>query len=305
MASQLLVSSLSISLIFIGFVRRFLCNVQYSAAAHLIRVTCSLQERPINDDDEKFYYGTEPVAHAVPGPVCPVPIERNKEEFQCGNTQFVQEKPEPLPLLIPGDITCDGLLCPILPTAGQNPNPQPDLSGAIMQDFLPILPYIKRLFRDTEQQPSMEEILMDFLSPQTLILILLELSCLYIWDKMKAQEAGDGACAGTESEGEQSAAIKPHNHEEDEEEEALQMRESTKRKPRTAKVFFSRKKQICFSNEHQGSKPKGKRLGFNVRRCLCRSPRETERKRRTRGEEKREFQQLSLQFLSLCLGGDC
>ncbi|OCT72328.1 hypothetical protein XELAEV_18035302mg [Xenopus laevis] len=78
--------------------------------------TFLLQERYIRDT-EKFCNHIDKWEYCESRSVCPVPVEWNSytEDLPSDNIKFVQEKPKPTPLLIPEDIRCDGLLCPIPP----------------------------------------------------------------------------------------------------------------------------------------------------------------------------------------------
>ncbi|XP_031758063.1 uncharacterized protein LOC101734310 [Xenopus tropicalis] len=177
-----------------------------------------------------------------------------------------------------------GLLCPIPPIESQLTNPE--LSSAILQEFLPIAPYIEPLIRDTANGTSVGGVLMGFLVPE-LIAYLLEF-CYGRWSgRKKPEKDRDEGPAGRESEGPQSPAP---THDNMEEEAGLSSRKSQKREePRSAKM----RKKWRQSEAHE---PRGSHSE--------KSPQKTKSNGTMTGEEEKEFKQLLQQFLCQCLQGE-
>ncbi|KAE8600247.1 hypothetical protein XENTR_v10013149 [Xenopus tropicalis] len=241
-------------------------------------LTFLLQERDIKQDSKEYSY-REIAGYTESWPVCPVPAERGSYA-ESSDAPLVQEKPRPIVLLIPQDIRCDsvsdyfllqGLLCPIPPIESQLTNPE--LSSAILQDFLPIVPYIQLLVFPTENKSTLTEELMDLFSLEKFI-VLLDLFCLYWCYKKSSKKTKDGASAETESDAEPSPIIQ---HQSDE--AAEHREESAMSFPTDCTYFF----------QHQEPKSKKKRLGFNVRKSFCRPPNKTQKNGTGHGNEQKEL----------------
>ncbi|KAE8600165.1 hypothetical protein XENTR_v10013112 [Xenopus tropicalis] len=245
-------------------------------------LTFLLQERDIKQDSKEYSY-REIAGYTESWPVCPVPAERGSYA-ESSDAPLVQEKPRPIVLLIPQDIRCDGLLCPIPPIESQLTNPE--LSSAILQEFLPIAPYIEPLIRDTANGTSVGGVLMGFLVPE-LIAYLLEF-CYGRWSgRKKPEKDRDEGPAGRESEGPQSPAP---THDNMEEEAGLSSRRSQKREePRSAKM--RKKRRQSEAHEPRGSHSEKR-------------PQKTKSNGTMTGEEEKEFKQLLQQFLCQCLQGE-
>ncbi|XP_041434962.1 uncharacterized protein LOC121399120 [Xenopus laevis] len=238
------------------------------------------KERDIKEHIETLNYVTEGFNNIKLNlPVCPVAVEKAGyvEDVECGNTLFVQEEIRPVPLLIPTDIICDGLRCPIPPIEGQLTNREPELSSAIIQEFQLIVPYIETLIRDTENGTSVKGILLGVLLPEVFVYLL-----EFCWSsRKKAEKDRDEAPAEKESEGPKRPAQTHDNMEE----EAELSRSGSKKKeePRSAK----KKKKVHHSeaHEHQGSQRPNNNATMNA-------------------EEEKELKQLLQQFICQCLEGD-
>ncbi|OCT79563.1 hypothetical protein XELAEV_18026371mg [Xenopus laevis] len=235
-----------------------------------------LQERDIKEHIETLNYVTEGFNYIkLSLPVCPVSVEKAGyvEDVECGNTLFVQEEIRPVPLLIPTDIRCDGLRCPIPPIEGQLTNPHLELSSAIIEEFQLIVPYIETLIRDTENGTSVKGILLGVLLPEVFA-FLLEF-CYGHWFKDR-----DEAPAEKEREGPQD----PDQTHDNMEEEAELSRSGSKKKeePRSAK---KKKQRQSEAQEHQGSQRPNNNATI-------------------KGEEEKELKQLLQQFICQCLEGD-
>ncbi|XP_041447001.1 uncharacterized protein LOC108714638 [Xenopus laevis] len=238
------------------------------------------KERDIKEHIETSNYVTEGFNFIkLSLPVCPVSVEKAVyvEDVECGNTLFVQEEIRPVPLLIPTDIRCDGLRCPIPPIEGQLTNREPELSSAIIQEFQLIVPYIETLIRDTENGTSVKGILLGVLLPQVFVYLL-----EFCWSsRKKAEKDRDEAPAEKESEGPQRPA---QTHDNMEEEAELRGSGSKKKEePRSAK----KKKKLHHSEaqEHQGSQRPNNNATMNT-------------------EEEKELKQLFQKFICQCLEGD-
>ncbi|KAE8594325.1 hypothetical protein XENTR_v10019578 [Xenopus tropicalis] len=223
------------------------------------------------------YDQTEVVDNIESWPVCPVPVETDNY-VETSNSLFEQEKLKPIVILIPEDIRCDGLLCPIPPIEEQLNRADPELSSILIQDFLPIVQYIELLMTPTENKTSLNEELMDLFSLEKFI-ILLDLLCLYWYYKKGSEKDKEDASAKTEC-----------NVEENEDEEAEHIRESAV--PSDCTYFFQ--------HEHLQTKSKKKRLGFNVRKSFCR-PHKT---KRNGTNERKELSRLFLHSIRQCIQRD-
>ncbi|XP_031750969.1 uncharacterized protein LOC105948292 [Xenopus tropicalis] len=241
---------------------------------------CSLllQEKYIKQDYKTCSY-TDVSYYTESWPVCPVPVDKDNY-IEKGNSLFVQEKPKPISLIMPEDIRCDGLLCPIPPTESQLNRPDPELSSTIFQDFLPIVPYMELLFTPTENKSSLEEELMDLFSLEKII-VLLDLFSLYLCYKWSSKNNKDD-----------SSAEREYKDEENEDEDAECRGESTKTVPTECTYFFQ--------NEDQKSRFKKKHFGFNVRKSFCRCPQKTKKN----GNERKALSRLFLQFIRQCFQRD-
>ncbi|XP_041418284.1 uncharacterized protein LOC121393517 [Xenopus laevis] len=232
--------------------------------------TFLLQERDIKEHIETLNYVTEGFNYIkLSLPVCPVSVEKAGyvEDVECGNTLFVQEEIRPVPLLIPTDIRCDGLRCPIPPIEGQLTNREPELSSAIIQEFQLIVPYIETLISDTENGTSVKGIILGFLLPE-IFAFLLEF-CYGHWSsRKKAEKEKDEAPSEREKEGPQRPALTHDNMEEE--------FGGTKKK---------KKQRHSETHDHQGSE----------------KPKSSER---ITAEEETELKQLLQQFICQCLEGD-
>ncbi|XP_041420140.1 nucleoplasmin-like protein ANO39 [Xenopus laevis] len=322
--------------------------------------------------DYKEYFHIEVKDYNVYSPVCPVTVESDSY-VETSNALFVQEKLKPIALLIPEDIKCDGLLCPIPPIERELKRPDLDLSNVTIWDFQSVVPYLQLLMTPTNNKSGIKEELMGLLSPKNLV-ILLDLLCLYWYHKKSSKKKKEAVSAETESKAETSLIINHQsdeeneneeepsliinhqsdeenenekepsliiNHESDEEneyeeepsliinhesddeneeepsdeenedeeepsdeenedeeepsdeenedEEVEHIRESTMSGPSDCTYFFP--------YEHQESKSKKKRFGFNVRKSFCPSPNKTRKNETSYGKERKKFSRLFLNFI--------
>ncbi|OCU02592.1 hypothetical protein XELAEV_18008355mg [Xenopus laevis] len=151
-----------------------------------------LQEQNIKEDYNKYSYTKEIFSYR---PVCPVSVEKERD-VETSDALFVQEKPKPIVLLIPEDIKCDGLLCPIPPIESQLKRPDPELYKVIIWDFLWIDPYIKLLMTPTENTSRLKGEFMDLMSVKKLV-VLLDLLCLCWYYRTTSKKKKDSSSAET------------------------------------------------------------------------------------------------------------
>ncbi|XP_041432238.1 uncharacterized protein LOC121397980 [Xenopus laevis] len=242
--------------------------------------TFLLQERDIKQDYTTFSY-TKTTDFTEFRPICPVPVESYEEDVESGNTLFVQEEIRPVPLLIPMDLICDGLRCLIPPIEGQLTNPGLELSSAIIQEFLPIVPYIEALIGDTENGTSVIGILLGFLLPEVFA-YLLDFYYGRWSSRKKAEKDRDEAPAGRESEEPQSPDQTQDNVEEEAELSGRECKQ--KEEPRCAK---KRNKKQHHSEAHELQVPQKPKSNGTMEE-----------------EDEKELKRLFQQFICQCLEGD-
>ncbi|OCT77484.1 hypothetical protein XELAEV_18028576mg [Xenopus laevis] len=178
------------------------------------------------------YFHIEVKDYNVYSPVCPVTVESDSY-VETSNALFVQEKLKPIALLIPEDIKCDGLLCPIPPIERELKRPDLDLSNVTIWAALML-----------ETRLLLPEIIAYILG-----------FCYGRWSsRRKAENDRDESPAGRKSEGPQSPS---QTHDNMEEEAEISRRRSKKREePRSAKK--KKKQHHSEAQENQGPKSNGK-----------------------------------------------
>ncbi|XP_031758105.1 uncharacterized protein LOC116410874 [Xenopus tropicalis] len=201
-------------------------------------------KRDINETFYPFCTINEANRYVESFPVCPLSEETTRDVV------ISQERPRPVPLLLPEDITCDGLLCPIPNRDNQLIKSNEELRSAIIQGMSPI----ENMNSDAQKEMSIWETLMDIGSPISIFFILLDLCSIYWYVRSKPKKDDDiPANSEAQSKEEQRESLENVESQENRNEKEHEAHRPVGRKknPHFHRYISPMKEQVCFVTRDQ------------------------------------------------------